>query len=136
MAILDDLGTLLGNAGVGTLGTSLFLGSLPADTPVSPQDEITTIIPIPSLPPVHSHLEAYATYTQPIFQILTRSAPFGFAAAMARAELAFRALDGVQNATIGGSHFLWILAVRSPYALRQDDYQRYHIVFDVRCAVR
>jgi Bacteriophage minor capsid protein len=134
--ILDDVGILLVNAGVGTLGTTLFLGSIPADGTVSPEDTIAAVIPIPGLPPVHVHNEPLASYQQPVFQIVTRSAPYGFAAAMARAEAALVALDGVRNQTVGGTCFLWITSLQSPWSLRTDDYNRYYLVFNVRCAVR
>jgi minor capsid protein len=134
--ILDDLGTLLQTAGVGVLGSTLFLGSMPPDTVATPNAELVAVIPIPGMPSVHSLADQVATFQQPFYQVLVRSTPYGFAAAMQRAEAAFVVLDGLHNVTVGQTYVLWIVALRSPYALRQDDAARFYLAFDVRCAVR
>jgi hypothetical protein len=136
VALLDDLGAYLATQGVGVLGSTLFLGSMPPDIAATPNDELVAVIPIPGMASVHDLAAGPATFTQPFFQIVTRSTPHGFAAAMARAEAAFVALDGLHNLTLGGTFVLWVVALRSPYALRQDDLARHHIIFDIRCAVR
>ena len=45
---LEDLGNYLQAEGLGTLGTTLFLGGLPVDAPnVSTQDAITALVETP-----------------------------------------------------------------------------------------
>jgi hypothetical protein len=133
--VLDDLGTLLQTAGLGTLGTSLFLGSVPMDAPlVTIQDALVALIEIPGLPPIHIHNEDAPQIEQPVVQVVTRGQPYGYAAARLQAHAAFVVLDSVHNQTLSGTFYLWIQAIKSPYILRVDDLHRPVLVFDVRCA--
>lgn len=134
MAVLDDLGSLLVSAGVGVLGSTLFLGSLPADGPVSPQDEIVALLEVPGMPSIHHHGAQQASYEQPVVQVLVRGAPFGYQAARARAQTIYETLDGRSNDVIQGTPYLWMVALQSPWFLRSDDMSRPHLVFNVRLA--
>ena len=133
--LLDDLGSHLQNAGIGTLGTTLFKGSLPLDAPaVVIQDALVALIETPGLPPVRTH--DLGRYELPVVQIASRGAPYGYVAARQKAHDAWMALDGVSNQTLGSGFYLWIEALQSPWWLRSDELNRPVIVFSVRVARR
>jgi hypothetical protein len=135
--ILDDLGTYLQAQGVGTLGTTLFKGTIPADDATGVQHALVALVETPAgLPGVHAHTYQEATYHQPVIQIVARGEPYGYQAARQKAEQVFVALDGLHNAVLGEHYYLWILAVRPPYPLRIDELHRPLIATDVRCALR
>jgi hypothetical protein len=133
--LLDDLGTYLQAQGIGTVGTTLFKGSIPQDAPaLNVQDALVALIETPGLPPMHVHSVSGPDVEQPTVQVVSRGAPYAYAAARTKAEAAFVALDSVHNQTLGTAFYLWILALQSPFLLRVDDLNRPHIVFNVRCA--
>jgi hypothetical protein len=129
--LLDELATYLQAEGIGTLGTSLFKGSIPLS---DAQDALVALIETPGLPPVRSHDMPPARYEQPVLQVATRGQPYGYAAARQKAQDAWDVLDGVANATLSGTLYLWIEALQSPFWLRTDDLERPLVVFNIRCA--
>lgn len=133
--LLDDLATHLQAAGLGTIGTTLFKGTLPMDpTPLASLDAIVALIETPGFPPVRSHDQPPSLYEQPVVQVLSRGVPHGYVGARQKAQAAWEALDGVSNQTLGTGFYLWIVAQRSPAWLRTDDLHRPVIEFAVRCA--
>jgi minor capsid protein len=133
MALLDELGAYLQAQGVGTVSSTLFKGSFPLDT-LENTAPILALIEVPGLPPVRSHDVPVARYEQPVVQVATRGAPYGYPAARQTAQAAWDVLDGVQNASLSGTFYLWLQALQSPYWLRTDDFQRPVLLFNVRCA--
>jgi Bacteriophage minor capsid protein len=133
MALLDELGAYLQSHGVAAVGSTLFKGSFPLDT-LENTAPILALIEVPGLPPVRSHDVPVARYEQPVVQVATRGAPYGYPAARAAAQAAWDVLDGVQNTSLSGTFYLWLQALQSPYWLRTDDFQRPVLLFNVRCA--
>jgi hypothetical protein len=130
--LLDELGTLLHTAGVGTLGTTLFKGALPLDHPLTDAaPPILAVIEVPGLPVVRAH---DSKFEQPVLQVAIKGAPYGYAAARAKAQEAWEVLDGVRNTVLSGVAYLWIEALQSPYWLRTDDMHRPLIIFTIRVA--
>lgn len=133
--VLDDLGAFLQVAGLGTLGTSLFLGSVPQDAPlVTIQDTLVALIEVPGLPSLHVHNDPAPQIEQPVVQVLTRGAPHAYAPARLQAQAAFMALDSVQNQTLSGTFYLWIQAMQNPFLLHYDALARPVLAFNIRCA--
>lgn len=128
MPLLDELATHLQTAGVGQVSTTLFKGMIPLAGP----DALVALIEVPGMPPVHSHDEQ--RYEQPVIQVVVRGAQHAYAPARATADHAWNALDGVANAVLSGTVYLWIAALQSPFFLRQDELNRPYIVFSIRCA--
>jgi hypothetical protein len=133
--VLDDLGVFLQTAGLGTLGTSLFKGGWPLDAAGgSVQDALLTLIEVPGLPPMYVHDDIAPSLDQPVVQVVTRGAPYGYAAARTRAGQAWVALGSVRNQTLGTTHYLWIRPLHAPHhALGPDEQQRPRIAFNVVC---
>jgi hypothetical protein len=130
--ILDELGLFLQTAGVGSLGTTLFKGSLPLDHPLTDAaPPILAMIEVPGLPVVRAH---DSKFEQPVLQVAVKGAPFGYAAARLKAQEAWNVLDGVSNAVLSGVAYLWIEALQSPFWLRTDESNRPLIVFSIRVA--
>ena len=131
--LLDELGTFLQQAGIGTVGTTLFKGQLPMDAPaVAVQDALVALIETPGLPPVRTH--DLARYEMPVIQVASRGVPYGYVTARQKAHDAWMALDGVRNQTLGSGFYLWIEALQSPWWLRSDELNRPVIVFSIRAA--
>lgn len=132
---LDDIAAYLQGEGIGTIGTTLFKGSIPEDAPlVAVHDALVALMETPGLPSSHVHTRAQASFEQPTLQVVIRGAPYGYPAARQKAQDAFEALDGVANVVLGTGAYLWILALQSPFWLRTDELQRPYFVFNVRCA--
>lgn len=135
MPVLDELGSYLETQGIGILGVSLFKGSIPQDAPhIAVQDALVALIEVPGLPPVHVHAQTLATYEQPMIQVATRGLPYGYAAARAKAQDAYVALDGLANVVLSTVEYLWIQAMQSPFLLRIDELARPLLVFTIRVA--
>ena len=131
--ILDELATHLQSAGVGTISSTLFKGSLPLDGAGTP-DAVVALLEVPGLPPVRTLASPPSRYEQPVVQVVVRGAQHGYAAARQQAQLAWEALDGLSNTTLSGVRYLWIACLQSPFLLRIDQFDRPVLVFTVRCA--
>jgi hypothetical protein len=131
--ILDEVGAFLEAEGVGIIGQTLFLGSMPQDEPgTGSQDAIMAVIEIPSRPVLRNHDKALLEL--PRLQIQTRGAPYSYPVARQKAQDAWEALEAVTNQVLSGVTYLRIETQRSPYWLRTDDMNRPHLVFDVECS--
>jgi hypothetical protein len=133
--LLDEIAAYLQAEGIGTVGTTLFKGSVPQDAPlVAVQDALVALIEGPGLPPLRVHTPRADTVEQPTVQIVVRGDPHGYPAARQKAHDTFVALDGLANVTLGSGFYLWVLALQSPFFLRSDDLHRPYLVFNVRVA--
>ena len=125
MAILDDVGAALQTAGIGTLGTSLFLGELP-ETDVSP---VLAVMEYAGEP-------GESTFGGPVTEI-SRLQLVGrggsYTEARAKVEAAYDALDGTGASS--GVPALYIKALQPPFRLGTDDQQRVLVICNLR-AVR
>ena len=133
MALLLDLATYLQTQGLGTLATSLFIGTIPQDATGVP-DALSALFPPPGLPPLAVHDSPAAAIARPTVQVITRGAPYGYSAAQSRAMQALLALHDVRNQTLSGTRYLHIEALQSePLLLRTDERSRPLLAFTVLC---
>ena len=65
--VLEDLGQYLQAEGLGTLGTTLFLGGLPVDAPnITTSDAITALVETPGFPAEYVHDVVGVSWEQPV----------------------------------------------------------------------
>jgi hypothetical protein len=131
--LLDEVANYLQAEGIGIIGQTLFMGSMPQDEPgTGSQDAVMAVIEIPGQGPRVAHDNT--RYELPHLQIATRGAPYGYQAARQKAQDAWDALEGLANTPLSGTTYLLIEALQSPYFLRTDDLNRPHVIFNCRCA--
>lgn len=126
--VLDDLGTFLQTAGVGTLATDLFLGIMPGepDTCValieSPGDDpVSVMTRTASKPPVE----------RPSISILCRGAKDDHNAPRVEAESIYAVIHNVVDNTLSGTRYLSIEARQPPFSIGRDENGRSLIGFNV-----
>jgi Bacteriophage minor capsid protein len=133
--VLDDLGAYLQAEGLGTLGTDLFLGTMPLDAPnVVTQDAVTSLEETPGFPAQYVHTPPGVSVEHPVIQILVRGAPYDYAGARSHAQDIFLALGKISNQTLSGTYYFWCLPLQSVFRLRQDDFARPIMTAQFRCA--
>lgn len=119
--------------GLGTLGTTLFLGGLPVDAPnITTQDAITALVETPGFPAEYVHDDPGISWERPVVQILTRGAPYDYAAARSWAHDIWVALGSIRNTVLSGTYYFWVAPLQSVFELRTDDYSRPIMSFQVR----
>jgi Bacteriophage minor capsid protein len=134
VSFLEDLGTYLQGEGLGTLGTDLFLGTLPLDAPnVVQQDAVTALIETSGFPAQYVHTPPGPSVEQPVVQLLRRGAPYDYAGARLQAQNQFLALGRISNQTLSGTYYFWCLPLQSVFYLRQDDFARPLMTCQFRC---
>ena len=132
--ILEDLGLYLQTEGLGTLGTTLFLGGLPVDAPnIATVDAITALVETPGFPAEYVHGVVGVGSEQPVVQTLTRGAPYDYAGAREWAQDIYLALGRIRNQTLSGTYYFWIMPLQSIFKLRDDDYSRPIMTVQFRC---
>lgn len=123
--LLEDLGVYLQAAGLGTLGTTLFLGGLPVDAPnVATQDAITALVETPGFPSEYVHDVVGISWERPMVQTLTRGAPYDYVGAREWAQEIYLSLGQIRNQTLSGTYYFWVMAHHNVWKLREDDYAR------------
>ena len=129
--ILEELATLLQSAGLGPI----IRHALPAQGPsVEGAPPQIALVEMAGRGPVRSLESPPSRYERPVVVVLTRSAPYGYAAARQKAQDAWEVLDGISNQTLSGTRYLWIQALNSVHWIRDDDLARSILSFDVECA--
>ena len=123
--VLEELGQHLQAEGLGILGTTLFLGGLPVDAPnVVTQDAITALVETPGFPAEYVHDMVMPSRENPVIQVLTRGAPYDYAAARTWAQDIWVALGSIRNQALSGTWYLGVMPIQSVFKLRDDDYSR------------
>lgn len=132
--LLDELGAYLQAEGLGTLGTNLFLGSMPVDAPdATTPDAMTALIETPGFPAIYVHDVVPPSREAPVVQIMTRGAPYDYATARQWAQDIFVALGSIRNQTLSGTFYLGVQPIQSVFKLRDDDYSRPIMTCQFRC---
>jgi hypothetical protein len=123
--LLDELGSFLASAGVGTVGADLFLAHEPPDP-----DALIALYEYGGSAPVHAQGADAPALEMPRVQVVARGARGDYAEARARAERAYRSLDGIANRTIQNAWYVRVRALQSPFSLGPDANGRYRIAFN------
>ena len=126
---LQEIGALLATAGVGTVGTSLFLGYMP-DQP----DACGAIYEYGGERAELGFGVPGVQFENPSVQVVFRAGPQEYAAPRALAETAFRELAEVQATTLSGTRYLIVRPKQSPFEMKRDEAERVYIAcnFDIR----
>lgn len=121
MALLDELGTFLASAMSLTVGTSLFLGSMP-DAP----DTCTTIYEYGGMAPEHT-LGTDHIIRRPRIQVACRGPVGDYATPRTAADTAYSAMH-MGTATLSGTAYYRVEAIDEPFPLERDANDRWIIV--------
>ena len=120
--LLNDLGDYLSSGGVGTLGTDLFLGNMPA----SP-DNAVAVYETGGRGTVHAMNPSagLAKIAYPHVQVVVRGGTNSYETARAVAQKAFLLLDGLPTRTINATSYLWGVAIQGePFLMGRDEQHR------------
>lgn len=134
MSVANEIAAKLAALGVGVVGTSIFIGALPA-TP----DVACAVIETGGVAPTMGFGTAGIKFERPALQLLFRGAPGDYATPRATAGTAYAGLAAVEATTlsagVGGTSafYHWVHPVQAPFLLRRDESQRVVIAFNVRC---
>ncbi len=116
--LLPELGTYLQTAGIGTLGTDLFLGLLPP-TP----DNCVVIAEYGGMAPEHNQGTLTLRYEFPRVQVLVRNT--SYATGMLKARDIMGDMAAAADSTMSGVVYHSVDALQSPFFLQRDDNNRW-----------
>lgn len=119
MALLDALAAQLVADGVGTLGTTIFLGYMPP-TP----DAVVVIYEGRGNGPDHVFGSSVSGIDRPQVRVLARAGRNDYPAARAKIVAVRSSLGSIQNETVSGVAFLSVQATSDYYPVRLDDKER------------
>ncbi len=125
--VLDDLATLLVEAGLGVLGVDIFLTRSP-DSP----DACLTIREYGGAGPEYLYLGTDPTQEWNRAQIEARDP--SYAAARLRIERVSRILGATRERVVNGTHYHRITPLGAPVPLGEDESQRSRIACSFECA--
>ncbi len=128
MATRDEIADFLEDASVGVVGTTLFKGQFPPETP----DACGAVIDASGLKPIYA-LGGSVAYERPKVQVRFRGVQDDYATPRALAEMAYRALLAVANQTINSTRYIAITPIQTPFAMDRDKKGRFEVGFTVEC---
>ena len=132
MSVLNDVGAFLAAApqSLGTVGTDLFLGTMPSDP-----NACGAVYETGGLAPEGGFGVLGVQYETPGVQVVFRGDPHDYAGPRAKAETAYRSLAAVQPGTIvgGSAQYLTVHPQQSPFLMRRDENQRVYIACNFLC---
>lgn len=120
--LLNDIGDYLSSGGLGTLGTNLFLGMLPAAP-----DNAAVVYETGGRSPARAMHSAagQATMTYPHIQVVCRGGTDAYEVARALAQKAFLLLDGLPHRAINTTCYLGGVALQAePFLMGRDEQNR------------
>jgi hypothetical protein len=130
--VLPEIAAKLAALSLGTVGTSIFFGSMPA-TP----DEVCCLYEYGGLAPVHQFGSTAIDYETPAVQVVFRGPKPGpgvttaYTNPRAKAETAYHGLVAVEVATLTGGgqsgFYHTIRAQQAPFMVGRDENERYLI---------
>ncbi len=116
--LLPELGTYLQTAGIGTLGTDLFLGELPANP-----DNCVAILEYGGMAPEHDLGTTALRYEFPRVQVVVRNT--SYATGRLKAQDILGDMAAVANETLTSVYYLEAAPLQSPFLLERDDNDRW-----------
>lgn len=133
MPFLDEIAAKLVSAGVGVIGSSIFLGTR-ADIPPG-NGPYLSLVETGGFGPTRIHNEDAASTQQPTAQIMVRARTYLTARAMSKA--AYLALDGTFNTTLSGTFYLRIAARQEPTDIGlEEGTNRARVAFNIEAEKR
>jgi len=126
MALLDALGARLQTDGVGTLGTTIFLGFMPP-TP----DAIVVIYEGRGNGPELTFGTGVVALERPSVRALARGARNDYPTTRTLIDSVRASLGAIREETISGIKFMCVTPTSDPYPLRLDDKERTQIGLDL-----
>lgn len=128
MSVLTEIGAQLAALNLGVVGTTIFLGAMPA-TP----DACCSLREYGGAPPEFGFGAPGIAFERPTLQIVFRGVPGDYAGPRAQAETAYRGLAQVEASVVGGTFYHLIHPQQAPFLLDTDDSKRVRIAFNVLC---
>lgn len=125
MALLDALGAHLQTAGVGTLGTDLFLAQF-QDSP----DLAVVVMEAQGFDPIHTFGSSISRGDRPRVRVVCRAALNDYPAARSKAEQVRAVLGAIRAQTIAGTTFGCVLDSSGIYPLGYDREERPLLAID------
>lgn len=134
MSLLDEVGTYLQSAGVGSLSTTLFLGQWPD----AATDAIVVVLETGGAGGTETMgSDTLPAWENPTIQVVCRGDapdPAGsktpYVSARAKAKTAWEALTKVANETLSSTRYLRITPLQSPFLIGRDSADRPLIGFN------
>jgi hypothetical protein len=115
--MLPDIAAYLAGEGLGTLGTDLFMGSMP-----DPPNACVALYEYAGRPPGFVHDSPQPAIRYPRLQVLVRDDDY--AGAVSRARSVYTALCGLVNATLGATTYGRVAPLGEPFPLARDESER------------
>ena len=122
--VLDEIASYLQAAGVGTVGTDIFVGRMP-DTPGA----CLGLHEYAGAAPSFAHDGEQPLFESPRVQVRVRGATYTTGRQMI--EAAYNALNRVKNQNVGGVRYMRIAPLQQPFYLQRDGNERPEFVFNV-----
>jgi hypothetical protein len=127
MATRDEIADFLEDAGVGTVGTTIFKGQMPA-TP----DACIAVIETAGREPQHTFGSNGIAIEYPRVQVRFRGAAQDYATPAALAQTAYAAMAAVANQSLDGTLYHSIDPIQPPFLLEKDAKNRLVIGFNAQ----
>lgn len=133
----DDVVTILETAGVGTYGSTIFVGSKAVLPTPDSESEVAfiTIVATGGAAPEGTHNSTdVPAYVRPSAQVVARASKYSLAEA--KALQAYLALFKVRNQFVNGTWWRQVTMKQEPFDLGEDDNARPRVAFNFDCVKR
>lgn len=122
MPVLNEIAAHLQALGVGVLGTTLFIGSMPA-TP----DVCVALFEYGGLAPEKGFGTPGNKWETPAIQVVARGVKGDYAGPRAKVAVAYAELSKIEAELLGSTFYHHIHAVQAPFLMRRDDSERVYM---------
>lgn len=118
MSLLDEIAAKLAAGGIGTVGSTIFIGEVPPEP-----DAMVCLFNYGASPNDYTFGATGAIIEYPRFQAIARATTY--TAARSKIQSIYALLDAIVNETLSGTLYLRIYALGAPYDMPRDQNGRY-----------
>jgi len=126
--LAEDIADKLADLNYGTVGTDIWLGSLPEKPHV-----VIGVNETGGMAPEFGFSSPGLKYETPNLQIVVRGERGDYAGPRARIEAIYLALAEIQGETVGGTYYHMVKPSQTPFELTRDDDARIVFAFNALC---
>lgn len=127
MPVLNEIAAKLASLGLGTVGTTIHIQTMPETDASSSGMPMCAVYEYGGLAADLGFGDTGILHEHPSVQVVFRGWPYDYATPRTSAGTAHNGLASVQGTTLSGTNYLLIRPSQSPFPIKKDEMHRWYI---------
>ena len=129
MPVLNELAAYVATLGLGTVGTSIHIATMPETDPSSTSGTMCAVYEYPGLQSDLGFGDTGVKHSNPSVQVVFRGVPYDYASPRSNAGVAWDGFAGVQATTLSGTYY-YLIRPSEVFRMKVDEQHRHYLAFN------